>query len=258
MDDNQMKLIPESTMIKRFVWISIPNTVLYILIILFLIFVAGIMILNIQERNKIQHTIISNMERQQIALNSALYRVNPQRVVRLHQNREKIFFQQNYIHMIEKLQPKLSPTLSYLIAQILLSECDKKNLDPNLILAIIFVESSIDPMKESGKKACGLMQVRYEVWKEQPEMTDHGVDELKKLFWIEENIKVGTNIFLKFYNESENNINVTLYRYNSGAVKIPPNPDQEVLKYINKIMYYHYYIMTSIRGKNEASKGFNR
>jgi soluble lytic murein transglycosylase-like protein len=102
------------------------------------------------------------------------------------------------------------------------------------------------------------MQVRYQTWREQPELKDNGVDKWHKLFWPEENIKAGTDIFKKFYVESGNNINTTLYRYNSGSLKIPEKPNEEVLKYINKIMYYYYYIQTLARGNNENSKGFNR
>lgn len=235
---------------------------------LFVVFIAIFVMITvgcIAYVNWIQENIIStkemtiqNMQKQLSITGSFFHKINPKITIEKYLKEQKMKKEQNFIFVIEKLQPKLSPTISRMISNSLLLECEKKNIDENLILSLIYTESSIDPMKESNMGACGLMQVRYKVWKQEPELKDNGVDKWHKLFWVEENIKAGTDIFKKFYSESGNNINVTLYRYNSGSTKIPEKPNEEVLKYINKIMYYHYYIQNIVRGNDETSKGFNR
>jgi hypothetical protein len=236
---------------------------IYSIVLVFICTILGCILLSyivfIQEEViVINENSIRNMQQQQHSLQNHLQKLNPLQIVKNYQAEQKRKIQENFVVVIEKLQPKLSPSMSKMIANSLLNECDKKNIDENLILSLMYTESSIDPMKESNMGACGLMQVRYKIWKEEPELKDNGVDKWHKLFWPEENIKAGTDIFKKFYSESGNNINTTLYRYNSGSPKIPEKPNEEVLKYINKIMYYHYYIQNLVRGNNESSKGFNR
>lgn len=223
-------------------------------LVVFFIFVAIIE----TERSLIIDVRFGNMTLQQKMLQNKIIQLDPKQTIKNYLEGEKRKRQNNFVNVIEKLQPRVSPQLSGIISSCLLSECDRKNIDENLILALIFVESTLNPMAESNMGACGLMQVRYKTWREEPELKDNGVDKWHKLFWPEENIKAGTDIFKKFYSESGNNINTTLYRYNSGSPKIPEKPNEEVLKYINKIMYYHYFIMNLVRGNNESSKGFNR
>jgi hypothetical protein len=247
--------------IKKSIWKrSIPDGKLIVvsfclsIIVVFVILATGVEV----ERSLIIDERIGNMTLQQKMLQNKIIQLDPKQTIKNYLETTKRKRQNNFVNIIEKLQPRVSPQLSGIISSCLLSECDRKDLDENLILALIFVESTLNPMAESSKGAYGLMQVRYVTWKQQPELKDNGVDKWNKLFWIEENIKSGTDIFKKFYSESDNNINVTLYRYNSGSQKIPSNPDPEVLKYINKILYYHYFIMNLARGNNESSKGFNR
>jgi len=50
--------------------------------------------------------------------------------------------------------------------------------------------------------AVGLMQVRYSVWKESLELSSNGVESKEALFWIDNNIKSGVDILVKYYKES--------------------------------------------------------
>jgi len=81
---------------------------------------------------------------------------------------------------------------------------------PNLILAVMQVESSFNPLAISAAGAFGLMQVHYAVWK----------DELKidksRIFDIEYNIGLGLKILKQYYDLSGGDINRALFLYNNG------------------------------------------
>jgi hypothetical protein len=150
---------------------------------------------------------------------------------------------------IESLQPRLDPSISKMIVRTTLEESKKKKLDPYLILSIMFVESSIDPLKESSAGAVGIMQVRFPTWKEQPELQSNGVDRKYKLFWIEPNIKAGTDIFDKYYSHAQGDIFSTLYRYNTGSTIAPKDKAQFDVNYTNKIFYYAFKIRDLVEGE---------
>lgn len=149
---------------------------------------------------------------------------------------------QKMAYCIQSLQPKHSLESATLIARSTYNECMEKNISPALWIALMFAESSLDPMKVSSAGAYGLTQVRYSVWREQPELTDNGVLLRDKLFWIDLNIKCGTAIFKKFYDESGKKIGVALWRYNSGQTKLPENKRGYDIEYVAKIMYYTYKV----------------
>jgi soluble lytic murein transglycosylase-like protein len=81
---------------------------------------------------------------------------------------------------------------------------------PNLILAVMQVESAFNPLALSAAGAYGLMQVHYEVWK----------DELKidksRIFDIAYNIELGLQILKQYYDSSGGNIKRALFLYNNG------------------------------------------
>jgi len=109
-------------------------------------------------------------------------------------------------------------------------------------VALMFSESSLDPMKSNIVGAIGLCQVRYVVWKEQPELIDNGVQIKDKLFWVDLNIKCATSIFKKYYDESGKKVGNALWRYNSGQTKLPENKKPYDIEYVAKIMYYAYKV----------------
>jgi soluble lytic murein transglycosylase-like protein len=149
---------------------------------------------------------------------------------------------------IEQIQPRLDPTTRRMIAISTITESRKKKLDPYLILAVMFIESSIDPLKESNMGAVGLMQVRYQTWRLQPELQSNGVDKKFKLFWVNENIKSGTDVFDKYYTEANRDIFATLYRYLTGSTQFPKDKAQFDVHYANKIFYYTFIIRDIVEG----------
>jgi soluble lytic murein transglycosylase-like protein len=81
---------------------------------------------------------------------------------------------------------------------------------PNLIMAVMQVESGFNPLALSTVGAYGLMQVHYAVWK----------DELKidksRIFDIEYNIGLGLKILKQYYDLSGGDIKRALFLYNNG------------------------------------------
>lgn len=136
--------------------------------------------------------------------------------------------------VVKKLQPRIDPSIVDIISSSILKECKNKNLDPELILAVSFVESGMNPMAESEAGAVGIMQVRYKTWKEEPELKDNGVKAKYQLFWIPQNIQCGTTIFRKYYDQEKGDLAKTLRRYNSGKEMTEPVFKYE---YISKVTY---------------------
>jgi soluble lytic murein transglycosylase-like protein len=81
---------------------------------------------------------------------------------------------------------------------------------PNLILAIMQVESAFNPLAISVAGAYGLMQVRYEVWKD-----ELGIDK-SRIFDIAYNIELGLQILKQYYDLSDGNVKRALFLYNNG------------------------------------------
>jgi soluble lytic murein transglycosylase-like protein len=81
---------------------------------------------------------------------------------------------------------------------------------PNLILAVMQIESAFNPMAVSTAGAYGLMQIHYGVWK----------DELKidknRIFDIAYNIELGLKILKQYYDLSGGDIKRALFLYNNG------------------------------------------
>lgn len=153
--------------------------------------------------------------------------------------------------VITKLQPKLDPLLAKEISSVIVSQCKLKNMDPALVAGLIFVESVFDPFAESNRNAVGLMQVRYSVWKEEPELKGDGVHAKGALFWIDKNIAAGVNILNKYYQESGCDMRKTLYRYNTGAASFPAGSWN--IEYVNKVIYYTYWVKTQLNEENKCT-----
>lgn len=155
-------------------------------------------------------------------------------------------------YCLQSLQPKLSIEVAQIIAKHTYKECTEKKIVIPMWIALMFAESSLDPMKSSNAGAHGLCQVRYATWKEQPELLENGVSVKDKLFWIDLNIKSGTAIFRKYYDESGGKVGVALWRYNSGQTKLPDNKRAYDIEYVAKIMYYQYKVMEILSRENSG------
>lgn len=155
------------------------------------------------------------------------------------------------ITAIMELQPKVDEMTSSRIANLIMEECRANKLDPVLVTALIWVESRFDILAHSRKGAVGLMQVRYKTWKETPVLKGNGVNAKYRLYWVDLNIKCGTEILAKYYKEAKGNMAKALYRYNTGSKNLPEDKSVTDIEYINRIMLTAYEISDSMRkGKN--------
>jgi len=163
-------------------------------------------------------------------------------------NRDEITCLSN---VIEFIQPKLDIKLRRLIAKTILEVSKKHNIDPLLITALIYEESSFRPLVQSKAGAVGLMQIRFSVWKEHPILKNNGISAKDKLFWIENNINCGVKILKKYINEAKGDIVVALNRYHTGSTKL--NAKRYEIKYVNNIMLRYYNLQQIWRiFRNEA------
>ncbi len=101
-------------------------------------------------------------------------------------------------------------------------------IHPELIRAIIHVESRGNPKAISRKGAYGLMQVRWSVWGK--ELKREGIAQTKNdLFHPEKNIRAGKYILAK-YIRKHGNVEKALKAYSGGAKRYA----QKVKKYMKE------------------------
>ena len=100
---------------------------------------------------------------------------------------------------------------------------------PELILALIKVESDFDQYAISSAGAYGLMQINYSVWK------NHFKIDPNKLFDIEYNIDLGLKILKYYYDESGGNLDKALFRYNNGYLYKNKSYVKKVVSTYNKL-----------------------
>lgn len=113
-------------------------------------------------------------------------------------------------------------------ARILVRSADanarKYKIDLELLMAIIFVESTYKTTAQSNQGAIGLMQVvpRWHLDK----INQYG--DVDVLYDIRVNIAIGTEILMEYF-EKEGNIRNALHRYNGSK-------DDKTLKYSNRVL----------------------
>ena len=103
-------------------------------------------------------------------------------------------------HTIEKVSP------------IIVEESIANGLEPELVAAVIQVESSWFPKAESEAGACGLMQV-IPKWNPKPDGTLYTCDELKD---PATNIKAGTAALARWMQRASGDRYLALCAYNAG------------------------------------------
>lgn len=118
---------------------------------------------------------------------------------------------------------------SYKLSEIIRRESIKNNISPELILAIIKVESNFDENAKSPKNARGLMQIRKIVLKDLKMLINH-----KELYNSETNIKIGT-LYLAKLIKRFNSVEKALNYYNSGSIK-RTSYSKKVLRVYNELM----------------------
>ncbi len=106
----------------------------------------------------------------------------------------------------------------------------KYELDPNLILAIIAIESSFNPFAESGAGAQGLMQIMPKFHQDKLNQ----FEEKNPALSYEINIMVGAQI-LKEYIVAHSSLNIALLRYVGVGVNGKSSYPNKVLKLRSRI-----------------------
>ena len=124
------------------------------------------------------------------------------------------------------------------IFQSIILEASKRHkIDPDLVKAIIMVESGYDPMAISKKGAVGLMQIM-------PATADAlGVEDL---FDPAHNVNAGVSYFKKLLNQFGGDLKLALAAYNAGSRKVREYkgipPYGATRHYVKKVFeYYQYY-----------------
>lgn len=126
----------------------------------------------------------------------------------------------------EKTINKLAPTI--------IQESKANNLEPELVAAVIQVESSWYPKAESEAGACGLMQV-IPKWNPKDDGTLYTCEELKD---PKTNIKAGTKALRWWMDRAKGDVPLALCAYNAGYTCFKKMRHS----YVDRVMNVYYTI----------------
>jgi hypothetical protein len=112
---------------------------------------------------------------------------------------------------VQKLQPKLDPTVAAIISRCIENSCQIYDLEPEMVMAVCFRESSFNPMAESSARCLGLMQVNFDVWKD-----ELGLGTYYRTFHISVNIDAGCRILKIYRDKHDGNWQQALDDYSGG------------------------------------------
>lgn len=130
------------------------------------------------------------------------------------------------------------------IASIIAEESRKHNIDPVLVVALIYVESSFNHKAVSNKNAKGLMQLLPDTAEYIKNKSNKKVDDPRNLFDIETNLKLGIAYLDYLITKTKGNVEYALIAYNMGpgnlnrAVKrnnLPKTYSNKVLNEYNRL-----------------------
>jgi soluble lytic murein transglycosylase-like protein len=161
------------------------------------------------------------------------------------QDKEDFLLEQEFtkrmklVSALREFNTQLDYSMANYISFVVLKECTKKDLRPELILGLIQTESDFDHSAIERKGGTyGLMQVRFDTWKDK-----HRIKNTNQLQQITKNIELGTSI-LRQYIDSEGSLAKALYRYNTG--KSPqPNADWTYPRKVMSTAYRYLLAMES-------------
>ena len=125
--------------------------------------------------------------------------------------------------------------------ELIVEESQKNNIDPSLIVGLIYVESMFNPKAKSWANACGLMQILPKYSKKYGGKDRNlTCDELKD---PKTSITTGTKI-LKFWKEkyARGKIKTALCGYNAGFRCKGPNKNKKGMSYARKVLKYQVKI----------------
>lgn len=131
------------------------------------------------------------------------------------------------------------------IAAIIAREADKHNIDPVLVVSLIYVESSFNRKALSNKNAKGLMQLLPDTAEYIKRKSRKDVDDAKNLFDVETNIKLGIAYLDYLITKTNGNVEYALIAYNMGPSnlnkalkrnKLPKTYSNKVLAEYNRLV----------------------
>ncbi len=105
------------------------------------------------------------------------------------------------------------------LVELIYRESQKQNLDPQLIVALIKIESEFKPEALSKAMARGLMQVRFATAQEVAREIGLKLKKSKHLYEPYINIKIGTHYLAKMLKRFDN-LELALTAYNMGPTKL--------------------------------------
>jgi len=121
---------------------------------------------------------------------------------------QKTNISQNIVY----LQPKIDPNVNKLISRSIYKYSNEYKIPSNLIIAIIFRESSFKLLSSSKANCKGLMQINAEMHTEKLEQLNI---QKESIFHIDNNIHLGCWILNEYLNQT-NDINKALIKYVGG------------------------------------------
>ncbi len=147
---------------------------------------------------------------------------------------------------IRRYSSNLEAEEAEMLAELINKECKRYNLNPYLVLAIIKVESSFNPMAVSPKGAVGLMQVMPETAIYLASKKGMKIDDKSIIADPLINVQLGIYYFynlLKRYNKLES----ALFAYNYGPGKFETiisreDSEIELPEYVDKVITFKKYL----------------
>ena len=113
------------------------------------------------------------------------------------------------VEFIQHINPKVSQSAAESISSYVNSYSSKYELDPNLVISLIAVESDFKVKAVSPKKAYGLMQVNHNSWKKDPGYRKI-VSDKKQLVHPRINVEAGCFVLSELRKQDSNRY-VSLY-----------------------------------------------
>lgn len=139
-------------------------------------------------------------------------RINYLEEMELKRENEKLEKIEKIESMVFDLKPAIDPKLATKISTHVVEKSKKYSLEPELITAVIFKESSFNPQAKSSV-AKGLMQVYPKFHKEKLEARNITKKDLLK---VGHNIDVGCEILREYIDIENGNIKKALRRYSGN------------------------------------------
>lgn len=156
----------------------------------------------------------------------------------VHKDRNKI---QNLVFALDDIYASKHFSEKELteLADYVIKNSKTYNIEPELILAIISVESSFNKVAISKKGARGLMQIMPNTFSEAAKELGIKTSGEKSLYDIESNIRIGTYYLAKLNKKYNNDIKLSLTAYNRGPKSLDTklkNNETVSFAYFNKVM----------------------